>query len=59
MRWELLTAKRKQKSSTPEFKGDAGKLVQVGRSVQHVARELDLADTALREWVTRAEIRRG
>ena len=49
-------AKRKRRAFTPEFKADAVKLVQAGRSVPNVARELDLTDTALREWVKRAEI---
>lgn len=52
-------AKRKRRAFTPEFKGDAVKLVQAGRSVPDVARELDLTDTALREWVKRAEIDAG
>jgi transposase len=34
-------------------------LVKAGRSVPDVARELDLTDTALREWVKRAEIDAG
>ena len=52
-------AKRKRRKFTPEFKADAVKLVQAGRGVPDVARELDLTDTALREWVKRAEIDAG
>lgn len=53
-------AKRKRRSFTPEFKADAVKLVQTsGRSVPDVARELDLTETALREWVKRAAIDAG
>jgi len=53
-------AKRKRRSFTPEFKADAVKLVQAsGRSVPDVARELDLTETALREWVKRASIDAG
>src|SRR5262245_34608332 len=59
MRQELFMAKRKRGSFTREFKADAVKLVQAGRSVPEVARELDLTDTALREWVRRAEIDAG
>ena len=59
MRQELFMAKRKRRAFTPEFKADAVKLVQAGRSVPDVARELDLTDTALREWVKRAEIDAG
>lgn len=35
------------------------KLVQAGRSAHEVARELDLTETALREWVKRAAIDAG
>jgi transposase len=59
MRQELFMAKRKRRSFTPEFKADAVKLVQGGRGVADVARELDLTETALREWVKRAEIDAG
>ena len=52
-------AKRKRRSFTPEFKSDAVKLVQGGRSVADVSRELDLTETALRDWVKRAEIDAG
>ena len=52
-------ARRKRRKFTAEFKADAVKLVQAGRSVPDVARELDLTDTALREWVKRAEIDAG
>ena len=45
---------------TPEFKADAVKSLRAGgRSVPDVARELDLTDTALREWVKRAETDAG
>jgi transposase-like protein len=59
MRQELFMAKRKRRSFNAEFKADAVKLVKAGRSVPDVARELDLTDTALREWVKRAEIDAG
>ena len=59
MRQELFMAKRKRRSFTPEFKADAVKLVQAGRSAGDVARELDLTETALREWVKRAEVDAG
>jgi len=53
-------AKRKRRQFSPEFKADAVKLVQTsGRSVPDVARELDLTETALREWVKRADIDAG
>ena len=52
-------AKRKRRVFPPEFKADAVKLVQSGRSVPDVARELDLTETALRAWVQRAEVDAG
>ena len=52
-------AKRKRRVFPPEFKADAVKLVQSGRRVSEVARELDLTETALRAWVQRAEVDAG
>ena len=57
-------AKRKQmrarRSFSPEFKAEAVRLCKVGdRSVRQVAEDLDLTETALREWVKRAEIDAG
>ena len=50
-------AKRKRRVFTPEFKADAVRLCQVGdRSLAQVAAALDLTETAVREWVKRAEI---
>jgi transposase len=60
MRQECSMAKRKRRRFSPEFKADAVKLVQTsGRSVPDVARELDLTETALREWVKRSDIDAG
>lgn len=51
---------RKRRSLTPEFKSEAVRLCKVGdRSVGQVAKGLDLAYTALREWVRQAEIDSG
>jgi transposase len=48
-------AKRKRRHFTAEFKADAVKLCAAGgRSVGQVAADLDLTETALREWVKRA-----
>src|SRR4051794_33795110 len=53
-------AKRKRRSFTAEFKAETVKLVNVGdRSVGQVAKDLDLTETALREWVKRAEVDAG
>jgi transposase-like protein len=60
MRREATMGKRKRRAFTPEFKAEAVRLAQVGdRSVGQVARDLDLTETALREWVKRAEIEVG
>jgi transposase-like protein len=51
---------RKRRQFTAEFKTDAVKLVRAGgQSIAQVARNLDLTETALREWVRRAEIEAG
>ena len=51
---------RKRRSFTAEFKAEAVRLCQVGdRTVRQVAKELDLTETALRDWVRRAEIDAG
>ena len=48
-------ARRKRRKFTDEFKADAVKLCAAGgRSVTQVAADLDLTETALREWVKRA-----
>jgi transposase len=50
-------AKRRQRRKfTPEFKEQAARLVlDQGKSMAEVARELDLVPTAFREWVQRAQ----
>jgi transposase-like protein len=53
-------ARRKRRKFTDEFKADTVRLVETsGRSVGDVARELDLTETALRDWVERAAIDAG
>ncbi|MBM4246831.1 MAG: transposase [Deltaproteobacteria bacterium] len=52
--------KRRRRSFTPEFKQEAVRLCEMGdRSIAQVAKDLDLTETALREWVKRAEIDAG
>lgn len=49
-------SRRKRRAFTPEFKAEAVALVQrSGKSIGQVAKELDVTETALREWVRRAE----
>ena len=50
-------AKRKRRSFTPEYKAEVVGLVRSsGKSVGQVARELDLTETAVRNWVRQAAI---
>ncbi len=52
--------KRKRRTFTAEFKAEAVRLCKVGdRTVGQIARELDLTETALREWVKRADVDAG
>jgi transposase-like protein len=54
------TSARARRSFTPEFKAEAVRLCKQGdRSVGEVARDLDLTETALREWVKRADVDAG
>lgn len=48
--------KRHRRKFTDEFKAETVKLIrESGRTVGSVARELDLTETAVRDWVKRAE----
>ena len=50
------TARRGRRSFTDEFKSEAVGLVQgSGKTVGRIAKDLDLTETALREWVRKAE----
>lgn len=52
--------RRARRKFTDEFKAGAVRLVlDEGRSAGAVARELDLTESALRDWVTRAEADRS
>ena len=47
---------RQRRSFTPEFKTEIVELCQRGdRSVAQVARDFDLTETAVREWIKQAE----
>src|SRR4051794_14307760 len=55
MRLEASMARRRR-SFTPEFKAEVVRLCLVGdRSIHQVAKDLDLTETAVREWVERAK----
>jgi transposase len=52
-------SKRPRRQFSPEFKSSAVRLVlDEGKTVGAVARDLDLTETALREWVHRARANR-
>ena len=52
--------KRKRRTYTPEQRAEAVKIVlETGRSVTAVARDLDLAQSSLAAWVKQAKIDRG
>jgi transposase len=51
---------RRRRSFTPEFKGEIVELCQRGdRSVGQVAKDFDLTETAVREWVNRRNATTG
>ena len=57
---ERKKQRRKRRAFTPEFKAEAVRLCRVGdRTIAQIAGDLDLTETALREWVTRADIDAG
>ena len=52
--------KRQRRSFTPEFKAGAVKLVlEAGRPIAQVARDLGLTETAFRRWVQQAKTDKG
>ncbi len=52
----MSSSKRKRRKFSPEQKAEAVSLVRETGSASQVARDFDLTETALREWVRRAEI---
>ena len=47
----------KRRSFTKEFKAETVRLCRVGdRTIGQVAKDLDLTETVVREWVRRADI---
>lgn len=51
--------RRKRRNFTPEEKADAVRLVREVGNLAKVARDLDLTETSLRDWVKQAEIDEG
>ena len=49
---KTVKRKRPRRTFTPAFKAEAVRLCRIGdRSIAQVAKDLDLTETALREWV--------
>ncbi len=56
----MKKTKGKRRAFTPDFKAEVVQLCAVGdRSIGQVAKDLALTETAVREWVRRAEIEAG
>lgn len=52
--------RRRRRTFSKEFKAEAVRLCRLGdRGINQVARDLDIVETALREWVRRADIDDG
>jgi transposase len=52
--------RRKRRSFTPEFRAEAVRLVREGsKSLPQVAKDLDLTESALRNWVNQADVDEG
>ena len=52
--------RRKRRAFTKEFKAETVRLVVEGkRSIAEVARDLDLTESALRQWVRQSEVDAG
>ena len=51
---------RPRRFFSPEYKGEVVELIRsTGKTAGQVARELDLTETAVREWVKRADLDAG
>ena len=59
MREDVHMSKRKRRRFTAEQKADAIRLALDVGSVAQVARDLDLTESSLRNWVKQAEIDEG
>jgi len=53
-------AKRKRRKFTPEFKAETVRLIrESGRSIGEVAKDMDLTESSVRNWVRQAEVDAG
>jgi transposase len=56
----MRSKKRQRRSFTDEFKAEAVRLVlEEGKTIAAVARDLDLTETAFRRWVDQARADKG
>ena len=53
------TMTKKRRTFTPEFKAETVRLVRGGTTIAQVARDLDVSETAVRNWVERAAVDDG
>lgn len=52
--------KRKRRKFTPEFKAEAVRLVrESNKTIAEIARDLELTESSLRNWVAQAEVDAG
>jgi transposase len=58
-REDVRMPRRKRREYTPEQRADAVRLVRESGNLAKVARDLDLTESALRNWVKQAEIDEG
>ena len=55
-----MAKKRKRRTFSPEFKAKAVRLCRTGsRSIGQVAKDLELTESALRNWVKQSDIDAG
>jgi transposase len=55
-----MGTKRQRRNFTPEYKAEVVRLAKSsGKSAGQLARELDLTETAVRDWIKRAEVDAG
>ena len=55
-----MGTKRKRRHFTPEYKAEVVRLAQTsGKTAGQLARELDLTETAVREWIKQADVDAG
>ena len=56
MRVQVAKKRRKRRHFSPQYKAEVVDLVRTsGRSIAAIARELDLTETAVRDWVAKAD----